>query len=289
MYRHLNKLAFSIGMGVLIPAWALSQNPPPPTNQAPATGNAQFDPNNPAGAQFKPAVRPGAVTQPNTPAVRPGAVTQPQGFTPNRTTGPANNRPAGASQDTRGGQPNNPNTANPSAGFNPNDSRTWNPTELNPANPNLDTRIRNFIYANSFFGFPITGTNNGFAMNSYNGLPNGAPAPTGGDQPPADGAAAGGGVTVAIVDFRLPSGAQLYIDETPVESKNNHLRMVFPNLDPNRTYSHAIRTVWTDSDREVDFTQHLALRAGDHKSLTFLGSGNGSSAASEPATKQDGR
>jgi uncharacterized protein (TIGR03000 family) len=91
-----------------------------------------------------------------------------------------------------------------------------------------------------------------------------APAPARAADPPDAVAAAH--ITVAV-----PADATLWIQGRPTRQTGPRRSFVSPPLVSGTTYQYVLTVRWTESDRPVEQTVELAVRAGDRQSVLVTG------------------
>jgi len=90
---------------------------------------------------------------------------------------------------------------------------------------------------------------------------------------PAPTPVTGTNANVATIVINAPHGADVWVQGVKLAETGPSRRYVSPPLDPGQDYRYDVRVSWWRDGREVSTSQALYVRAGDHKSVTFLGGG----------------
>lgn len=73
----------------------------------------------------------------------------------------------------------------------------------------------------------------------------------------------------AVIDIRLPSKAQVWIDGRPLEQAGPLRRIVTPPMQSRQSRSYEVRVRWVELFEEMLYERQVTVRSGDHKTLTF--------------------
>jgi uncharacterized protein (TIGR03000 family) len=82
------------------------------------------------------------------------------------------------------------------------------------------------------------------------------------------------------ITLRVPPSAKVWINGKETTQSGAERRLVLSLPDSIKNYDYEVRAQWTENGREVSTTNHLDIRFGDQKSITFvaaLAGQNGSS------------
>jgi len=80
----------------------------------------------------------------------------------------------------------------------------------------------------------------------------------------------------AFVTVSVPVDAQVWIDDTPMESTGTMREFYTPPLDPGQ-YTYNVKARWTENGREVNQTRQVKVSPGQRSSVEFLASTSNSS------------
>jgi uncharacterized protein (TIGR03000 family) len=86
----------------------------------------------------------------------------------------------------------------------------------------------------------------------------------------------------AVVTVRAPYSAEVYVQDQKLEQTGEEHKFVSPILSGNRTYNYDVRATWMEDGEKVSATQRVNVRAGEQKSVLFIG---GSSSDSQKEEK----
>jgi uncharacterized protein (TIGR03000 family) len=75
----------------------------------------------------------------------------------------------------------------------------------------------------------------------------------------------------AHLDVRVPANAQVWVEGQQTRQTGPEREFVSPPLDPNRSYTYDLRARWEENGRMVDRTRQVPVRAGERRTVDFLG------------------
>jgi uncharacterized protein (TIGR03000 family) len=73
----------------------------------------------------------------------------------------------------------------------------------------------------------------------------------------------------AMVQVRVPVGAQLWFDDTPTKQTGNMRSFYTPQLEPGHAYKYNVRIRWEDNGKAVEKTKEIEVRAGKQTDVDF--------------------
>jgi len=74
----------------------------------------------------------------------------------------------------------------------------------------------------------------------------------------------------ALIDVRVPDGAQVWIDGQQTKQTGPMRELVTPALDPGQEFSYDIRARWTENGQEVDRHRKVTFHAGDRLMVNLM-------------------
>jgi uncharacterized protein (TIGR03000 family) len=75
--------------------------------------------------------------------------------------------------------------------------------------------------------------------------------------------------TSASVTVKVPEGARLWFNGTPMTATGSVREFTSPPLTPGRRYSYEVQARWNENGREMTQTQDVEVRAGAHVNVDF--------------------
>jgi uncharacterized protein (TIGR03000 family) len=72
-----------------------------------------------------------------------------------------------------------------------------------------------------------------------------------------------------ILDVKVPPDAEVRVQGQRMLQRGSQRRFVSPPLVNGVTYFYRIHATWPEKDRQVEDTQEVTVRAGDHKTVNF--------------------
>jgi uncharacterized protein (TIGR03000 family) len=88
----------------------------------------------------------------------------------------------------------------------------------------------------------------------------------------------------ARIDVEAPARAEIYCDGTKTYRTGAVRQFVTPALSPGRAYSYELRAEWKEGERTVTVSKHVAFRAGEHVTVSFLDKPSAPESLPEPKT-----
>jgi uncharacterized protein (TIGR03000 family) len=73
----------------------------------------------------------------------------------------------------------------------------------------------------------------------------------------------------ATMDVHVPADAQIWFEGSKTGQHGDLRTFVSPPLEPGRKFGYDIRARWTEAGKEIDETQHVSVRAGEHVQVEF--------------------
>jgi uncharacterized protein (TIGR03000 family) len=89
------------------------------------------------------------------------------------------------------------------------------------------------------------------------------------NQPSSASTSAAQADNIAHLTVNVPSGARLWVDNTPMTSKGTVRQFVSPPLTPGKRYNYDIKVSWKENGREVTQMQEVEVTPGGHVNVHF--------------------
>jgi len=74
----------------------------------------------------------------------------------------------------------------------------------------------------------------------------------------------------ALIDVRVPSNAQVWIDDQKTNQTGSMREFVTPSLNPGQDYSYDIRARWTENGQPMETQRKVTFHAGDRLAVNML-------------------
>jgi uncharacterized protein (TIGR03000 family) len=126
------------------------------------------------------------------------------------------------------------------------------------------------------YGYPYGGYNGGYYNNypyydnGYYSTPNYSVPSYSAPTVNAPAASANIPDNAALINVRVPSNAQVWIDDQKTKQSGSMREFVTPALNPGQEYSYDIRASWTENGQPMETKRKVTFHAGDRLAVNMM-------------------